>query len=99
MPYSIANFQILLQQVCQQSVHGSTHTKGIGQQYGRFNGSQFLDLNESYTFSKSVDDMNRSRHLMVEQIPTMRKHRCNAGYHCAVSKACFKTGWITDAMR
>ena len=66
-------------QILQRPLCHRRDRKGVGEQYGGFNGAQLLHLDQAGGFPVSVDDVHRRRHLFAEEVSRMGKDRRHAG--------------------
>lgn len=79
---------VLIQHILHQRCLHSTYAEGIGEEDGRFQRPQLVDLDKSGGLSEAVDDMAGRHHFIVENIALMGQQRGHAGLDVAVPPVC-----------
>ena len=74
------------QHMAHQGVVHRAHAQGVGEQDGRLQSAQLLDLDKAGGLAKAVDDVGRRRHFFVKEIAGVGQKGGDAGLHLPVGE-------------
>ena len=80
----LADVGVLIQHILHQRCLHSTYAEGIGEEDGRFQRPQLVDLDKAGGLAEAVDDMAGRHHFIVENIALMGQQRGHAGLDLAL---------------